>query len=304
MFSCLFGTPVMTALKDQTTQDKVMVLYGGNAFSLLSSQNIIIAAQPFVMDVLNGYDYVTNKLGKKNIKSAIIYQDDSLGADGVVGYDAAVKAFGMQDVGKIAYKTSDTDFTAQATALKNSGAEYVYVAGVGAFIGRIITAANALGFNAHYLLQSSAWDPSLMKTNAKDSLAGSILLLSVPSWSETNIPGVATMLAAMKKYAPNQQESSIVSSGWVQAHETYLILKQALESGDVTRDGILKASMTIKNWDFGGLVPTIPSIGTAANDRLPSRGSFIQEIDPSLPTFLKPVADAYTSDAAKSYVFK
>jgi ABC-type branched-subunit amino acid transport system substrate-binding protein len=303
MISTIMGTNVLTAIKDQTISDKMLVMYSGSSSSLIPLANVVTTAPPYLIDAVNAFDYVVNGLGKKNPKTAIVYQDDPLGADALHGYKEAVKAFGLQDVAQIPYKATDTDATGQATALKNSGAEFVYLAGVVAPIGKIVNTSESLGFKAKYILQNTGWDVTLLNTAARDALTGAIVLGQYASWTETNQEGIATMVSALKKYAPSEVESNYTTAGWIQAMVTHIILKKALENGDITRDGLLATSQALKNVNLGGIAPTL-SRGNTTNERVSIRVSRIMEVDPSTPSGLKVIKPEFGGDFAKNFVFK
>jgi hypothetical protein len=73
------------------------------------------------------------------------------------------------------------------------------------------------------------------------------------------------------------------------------ILRKAIESGNLTRDGILKAKQNLGTVDLGGIAPSVrytPQPGP------PTRKSLITRIDPTVPGFLATVAAAHGSKVA------
>jgi hypothetical protein len=75
-------------------------------------------------------------------------------------------------------------------------------------------------------------------------------------WGE-DLPGMAAMLGAITRYAPDQEPEPLFLHGWIQAAIVAEILKRADAKGDLTRAGMLEAFETINEVDLGGLSPTL-----------------------------------------------
>ncbi len=305
MFGQIIGAPSAAALKDQAEADKVLILAATADSSILSYKSTFITAIPYSLETINGLDYAAKQLGKKSAKFAIVYQDDAYGQDCLKGYKAAVQALGLKDVGQIAFRSTDKDFTAQATQLKDSGAEVVWMASQPAQTAAIMGAATQLGVSPQWMLQAPAFNSQLLATPIKDVLVNKAILASygVP-WGSPTAPTEVAKLAAIAKYAPDQKPDNYFSSGWVYATVTANILAKALQSGDMSREGIFKAFESSKNIDLGnGPGQPMLSYGSTANERVPFRATTICKIDPADPAGYSPISQPYTSDAAKEYKF-
>ncbi|MDB5082309.1 MAG: hypothetical protein JWP00_4233 [Chloroflexi bacterium] len=303
LFAEILGTPIVNAIKDQINTDKIFTLAATGASTFPKEKYMIITPTPYPVGVLNSFDYVVNQTGKKAPKTAIFYQDDTLGQEFLKGYEASVKAYGLQDVGKIPFKIADKDFTAQATALKNSGAEYVLLGGIPQPCGQLVSTASSIGYNPKYMLTATSWDKILLESQAKDSLTGGIVIYDVIPWAETDKPGMAQLVNAIKKYAPNQAEDNFVTNGWIDGVVAAHILKNALESGDMTRDGILAAAESVKDADMGQLLPPL-TLGSTPDRHIISRESRIALIDPTKPSGVTLVTNFFSGEPAKNFSFK
>src|SRR5215472_10833592 len=93
---------------------------------------------------------------------------------------------------------------------------------------------------------------------------------------------MAQMLQDIRQYEPDQRPDGYFEFGYAEAKITYAILKKAVESGDLTRDGLFKAFQTIGTIDLGGLYPPA-HYGDSGNpnDRVPTRDNTIYAIDPT-----------------------
>lgn len=303
MFSFILGTPIVGALQPQIDQDKVFSIAASYASKWVKDPNMLVGGTTYRVELLNLVDYLVNKMGKKNPKMAFVYQDDALGADIAAAYDVAIKTYGVQDMGRFGYKATDKDFTGQATALKNSGADYVFVGGLYNQAQQVISTASSLGYNPTYLMNVIAWDASIFNTGAKDAIKGALIPYNAPSWTSTNVPMITQMNEDIKKYLPNEPESSGFTTDYFDGIITQAVLKKAIESGDLSREGILKAANSLQNVDVLGYIPPM-TIGTDPNQRLISRAIKIGTPDASAPSKLKLLTDEfYMGEAAKNYDF-
>lgn len=301
MFSVILGTPIVQALKDQLTSDKIIA--GASTFdsAIMLEKYVYLQATPYPIEAMNGMDYAIRELGGKTKKFALVYQDDGYGADVIQGYNAAIKAYGLTDAGQLPFKVGDATFTAQATQLKNNGAEIILLASQPSETAKIIGAASQLGIKAKYLLMSPAFTSSLLGTPVKDVLvADSFFVSKGTSWGDPNVPGWAPMLSAVAKYTPDQKPSNWYSFGWLQAMITANIVAKGLEQGDISREGLFKALESSKNIDLAGLLPNV-SYGSTPDERIPSRETTIFRLDASAPDGTVVVAKSFASDLAKGY---
>ncbi len=98
------------------------------------------------------------------------------------------------------------------------------------------------------------------------------------------------MLAAVKKYDPNQLPSVHFELAWMQAHLAAAILNKAIADKDLTRQGILNARLHLGSFDTGGIAEALDYTSALGP---PSTKSNISRIDPSVLGFLQPIASAY-----------
>ena len=103
-------------------------------------------------------------------------------------------------------------------------------------------------------------------------------------WGDDAAPGMKQLLADQKQFAPEQTPSIYFSLAYAQGKVVEQILRKAIQSGDLTREGILAAKQNLGEVDLGGITPAVTY---TAEGGPPSRRSLITEIDPSVPGFLK-----------------
>jgi hypothetical protein len=119
-------------------------------------------------------------------------------------------------------------------------------------------------------------------------------------WGDSNIPGMAKFLSDTQTYGSGQIPDYYYMYGYSLAKVEAAILKKAIESGDLSRQGILNAKLNLGTVDLGGLLPSVnytPQLGPV------SRKSNISVVDPTVQGFLKPKSTFFESDAAKNMKF-
>ena len=303
MIADSLGTPTTFAIKDLAAQDHMLVSAATLSSALAREKYLILVGTPYRLQVENAFDYVVNKLGVQNPSVGIIYQNDEYGQDGLTGYKEAVNFYHLHDVAQAAYAVTDTDYTAQISQLKASGAKYVFITAVPTSTAGIIATAYKLGYNPQWILQSPAFAQALLAVPGLGTLLSHDWLVSQgATWGDTSQPGMAQMLNDVAKYAPDQKPDGFFQFGYTESKITYAILKKALDNNDITRDGLLTAFESLKSVDLGGLLPPV-TYGSSPNERVPTRDSIIFAIDPTQPTGVKPLSTDFTGGAAQQSQF-
>ena len=258
---------------------------------------------PYSIDVANALDYVTEG-GAKKLKVGIIYQNDEYGADGLRGFDAAKDALGFTEAGRQSYKPGDTDFTAQVQKLKAAGADAVVLTALPSATGPIVGTAATLGFTPQWILQGPSYIEQLITedgtagakpTPVAAALKGAIVTSFSAPWGDDAVPGMKQLLADQRQFAPEQTPSIYFSLAYAQGKVVEEILRKAIQSSDLSREGILAAKQQLGEVDLGGITPAVTY---TAKGGPPSRESLITEIDTSVPGFLKPIESGHGSDVA------
>ena len=303
MIADSLGTATTFAIKNLAATDHMLVSAATLSSALAREKYLILVGTPYRLQVENAFDYIVNKLGVKSPTTGIIYQNDDYGQDGLTGYQEAVSAYQLKDVGKATYAPTDTDFTAQVSQMKSAGAKYVFLTTLPTVTAKIIATGHALGYDPQWILQSPAFSPLLLGVPALVPLLSKAWVVSQgASWGDTSQPGMKQMLDDVTKYAPDQKPDGFFEFGYTESKITYAILKKAIESNDITRAGLLTAFESLKNVDLGGLLPPV-NYGTSPNDRVPTRDSVVFAVDPSQPATVKSLSGDFTGTAAKASNF-
>src|SRR6266568_6623247 len=130
MIADSLGTPTTFAIKDLAATDHMLISGATLSSALAREKYLMLVGTPYRLQTENAFDYIVNKLGVKNPQTGIIYQNDDYGQDGLTGYKEASEAYHLHDVARATFAATDTDFTAQVSQLKASGAKYVFITAV------------------------------------------------------------------------------------------------------------------------------------------------------------------------------
>jgi ABC-type branched-subunit amino acid transport system substrate-binding protein len=299
-----FGSPTTKAIQPQFQREKLVTVPASFDSIWGTDPTVAPVGTPYSIDVANALDYVTAG-GAKKLKVGIIYQNDEYGADGLRGFEAAKDALGFTDAGRQSYKPGDSDFTAQVQKLKAAGADAVVVTALPSATGPIVGTAATLGFTPRWILQGPSYIEQLITkdgtTGAKPTpvagaLKGAIVTSFSAPWGDSAAPGMKQLLADQKQFAPDQTPSIYFALAYAQGKVVEQILRKAIESGDLTRQGILSAKENLGEVDLGGITPAVTY---TAKGGPPSRSTLLTEIDPRVPGFLKVIEASHDSKVAE-----
>ena len=304
------GSAPTAAIKPLADSAKLVVGAAAQASAFVTDPVMAVIGTPYAIDMANGLDYIVNQQGNKSAKIALFYQNDDYGADGVKGYTAALNTLHFNDAGRVPYNATDTDFTGPAGQLKATGAQYVMVTATPTAAGKLVGTAAALGYTPHWFFQGPAWSEYLMTADGTATgkpgplfqvLAGTTSVLGYEAgWGDTSVSGMSQFLADQTKYFPAQPPDGYYMYGYCMGQMEVAVLKKAIESNDLTRQGILNAKENLGTVDFGGLIPSLkytPQNGPADIQ------TDIAKVDPTSPGFLKIVQPYFVSDSAKAVSF-
>jgi ABC-type branched-subunit amino acid transport system substrate-binding protein len=301
-----FGSP--TTLAIQKDVDRLHLVTAPLSWDSLWGADLDLAplGTPYAFDVANALDYVSNA-GAKKLKVGIIYQNDAYGQDGVRGFKAAVSAYGLTDVGEKGFAIpGTTDYTAQVQALKSAGADDVVVTAIPSSSGPIIGTAATLNFHPQWILQGPSYIEQLMTqdgttagkpTQIAPALTGALVMMFCATWGDPSVPGMTRLLADQARYFPQQPPSIYFTWAYAQAMVEEAILKKAIESGDLSRQGIYTAKTNLGTVDLQGLAPNVTY---SSQPGPPSRASLIEQVTTGVASFLKPVKAGYEGRVART----
>jgi ABC-type branched-subunit amino acid transport system substrate-binding protein len=304
------GSPTTKAIQPTADQQKMLVGAAAQDSAFVTDPVMAVIGTPYAVDDANALDYIVKQTNHPHAKIGIIYQDDAYGQDGLRGYLAGLKTYHFDNVAEATYKVGDTDLTAQVQKMRAGGAQYVFVVAVPTTAATIVGTGASEGYNPTWIFQGPAWSEYLMTSNGTPggkptpvakALTSNVWVLGYEArWGDMSAPGMRKFLSDTKTYAPAQIPDYYYMYGYAEAQMETAVLRKAIQTGDLTRQGILNAKLHLGTVSLGGLVPPLdytPGLGPA------SRTSEIAKVDPGAPTFLKGVSSFFEGGAAKGLQF-
>jgi ABC-type branched-subunit amino acid transport system substrate-binding protein len=300
MFGQILGTPPTKAVLADLKTDGIVASPASLDAAWVREPNLLPIGSTYQIQFINAADYLVNDKGFKGKPICMVAVEGEYGDAGIEGLEFAAKELGFKVAVTARYKPTDQDFTAQIQQLKNGKCAAVFLTALPTQTGQIIGGAAQQGFTPQWVGQSPTWAGPLAQSPVAPVLQKYFLWTSEgTTWGDTSVEGMKQMLDDIKKYKPDQQPDVYFTFGYVQAIAVTALLEQAVENGDLSRAGILKAIEDVKV-DYKGLLGTY-KYGKAA-ERDPSRETVLFSVDPAIPGALKKV-QAVSSDAAKKLEF-
>lgn len=308
MIAQSLGTANTNAILPQINEDKILTAAATLSSGWPKEKYIVATGGPYPGQFINAAQYLKDK--GVSPKVGIIYQDDDYGLDGVKGLEFAAKEFGFQILARATYKPGDTAYAAPVTAMRAAGVDHVFLASTPSATGAIMGTAATLQYAPQWIGLSPAWAGGLAGTADKPSpilpyITQRLWIVTDAqcAWGETKAgcEGMKELIENHKKFGGDQPPDYYFTFGYTQARVVHQILEKAVEMGDLTREGVVKAFESLKKVNMGGLLNEI-SYGPTCKEKISATASTIWRIDIKEPIALAAVA-TLDSPAAKKFPY-
>jgi ABC-type branched-subunit amino acid transport system substrate-binding protein len=303
-FTQVLGTAPTLAVLPQLKTDKILAAPASLDALWVREDNLLPVGGPYQVQAINAMEYYFDDGGgTKSDRICTMIQDDVYGEAGQQGIDFAAEKYGFKVTNTQRFKVGTENYAGQIGALAGAGCQMVFLVATPSDAAKIWGTAAQARFAPQWFGQSPSYTGALAKSAVAPYMQQSVLIVSEGTeWGDSSVPGMTKMVADAEKYAPDQEPDYYFAFGYNQARAMTAVLEKAVELGDLSRAGILRASNELGTVGFDGLTGDY-KYGPAA-DRNPPRSSTIFGIDPAKPFGLKKVKYNFTSDAAKEFEFK
>jgi branched-chain amino acid transport system substrate-binding protein len=242
------GTPTTKAIMDYLGENKVPNIFPSTLASIWTNSGKWNIGDLATFADQTGLiiDYLVKE--RKFKKIASFYQDDEYGLDGHQAGKARLKhQYDRAYTAEVDYKRADIDFSSQAAKLKESGAEAVILQAVYREPPRLAEQCHAIGYNPLFIGVSAIVLDKTIELGGKH-VEG---MMGVEVYPLPTDPGPFLDLyrADMKKYFPNLALDTTNLYGYQKA--TLFVEAMQRAGKNLTRDSLLKAIESIKDWDPG-----------------------------------------------------
>jgi ABC-type branched-subunit amino acid transport system substrate-binding protein len=300
MFSQILGTPPTQTVLQDLKSDNVVAAPASLDGEWVREPNLLPVGSTYQLQFINAADYAINDGGLKGKPICIIAEEGAYGDAGIEGLEYAAEELDFDIAVTARFKATDQDLTAPVQQLKNGNCAGVFVTATPSPTGKIVGTSAQLAFAPKWFGQSPTWVNALVGSPIYPVLEKDYILAAEgPQWGDESVPGMKQLLDDVAKYAPTQGPDGYFVFGYAQAMAVHQVLETAVENGDLSREGILKA-VEETEVDSKGLYGEYQY--GAADDRDPSRTTAVFKINKNVPGNLEKIEDI-TSDAAKSFSF-
>lgn len=255
MFNQLLGTPVVNALLEQLTADNIVAQPATLDSFWVREQNLLPIGAPYQIQAINGLDwYVTEGGGSEASKICTLRQDDPYGEAGQEGVDFALEQLGIELTDEATFPVGNPDFTAQITQLSGSGCEVVWLTSTPTDTASALGKAAELQFAPAWMGQSPSWIGAFVESALMPYLEANYTWISEgPEYGNEDIEGMSELIRIQEEYSPEQVPDIYFNFGYLESKAVHQVLEAAVESGDLSREGIVEAMNSIDELTFEGL---------------------------------------------------
>ncbi|WP_338692787.1 ABC transporter substrate-binding protein [Streptomyces sp. Q6] len=294
----LLGSAQTAALLDSIERDGLVTMVGGNAASSLGHQHIQVMSTTYDLDMINGVDWLVRTQGlKSGDEIGLVHQPGEYGENAAEGVRFAAKKAGLDLVVRTV-KPTETDMTAQVTALGAAKVKAIVFAGTPGQTASLVGVAAATGLKVPVLAHAAAYVPQLLATPAKPALEKMLYVTGgVPALS-SDLPGVKKLVKDYRAKYPKEELNVGVQVGTTNGAVLVEALKAACEAKDLSRAGITAGLRTLKRFDKG--MGSVLDFSDPAKS--PSRKSYVLRPAAGVPGGLKTVQDATEVPAVAEYL--
>ncbi|MCA9537765.1 MAG: ABC transporter substrate-binding protein [Myxococcales bacterium] len=255
-----FGTPATLPLRPFLEKDGIVAFPASLSSQIAENAYTPPVGPPYTFEAMRAMDWAVEQAGgAANVKAGIIYDQTDYGKDGLDGWKAAAAHHGVTLVADRAIKPGQKDFTAEVAALKEAGATHVLMTILPSSTGPVLGTAAQMQFAPIWIGQTPSWvDAFFAHPKLPPPVFATFYWVNgLPFWGE-KLPGMDAFLAAYEKHGKDLGKPDFYTlMSYVQGLVEVEAARRAIEAGDITRAGYMKALRSIDNFDGGGIMQPI-----------------------------------------------
>jgi ABC-type branched-subunit amino acid transport system substrate-binding protein len=303
-FTQVLGTAPTLAVLPQLKTDNILAAPASLDALWVREENLLPVGAPYQVQAVNAMEYYfSGGGGTKSDVVCTMIQDDVYGEAGQQGIDFAAEKYGFKVANTQKFKVGTENYAGQIGALAGASCKMVFLVATPSDAAKIWGTAAQARFAPKWFGQSPSYTGALAKSAVAPYMQQYVNIVAEGTeWGDESVPGMKKMVTSAGEYAPDQEPDYYFAFGYNQARAMTAVLEKAVELGDLSREGILKASNELGTVNFEGLSGDYKY--GPAETRNPPRTSTIFAVDPTKPFGLKVVEYNVTSDAADELEFK
>jgi hypothetical protein len=234
------------------------VMSGGRDLYIPSKRYVVAFATPWEFQSVATVTYIIDKLGDKNPKIGLFYNNDDFGRSGKAGIELAAKHYGFEILSEAPHITGSPVDKAAVTNFKKAGVKYVMVGAHSGDVSSLLLEMKSQGLDCDVFgVLAPSSDPKIIE-QAGEAAKRYHSVDQQGRWTDTKAPGIQQMIDITKKYGfvnHMNEKSWYYTSAWGPA----LMIEEALRRAgkDLTVEKFVDALDTFNNWETGDSNPPI-----------------------------------------------
>lgn len=299
----VLGTQITRALLPELEADGIVAGPASLDSAWVREPNLLPVGGPYQIQVINGLDWYFTQPDNDGKKLCTLTSDDEYGDTGTEGTDFAAEQLDVEVEARASFPAPGPGrpaqtFDSQVSQLKEAGCGVIVFIGIAVDTGALATKLSETpGFAPDLIGPSPTW-LGLFSSNAY--LQEHFVHVSEgPEYGDPSAPGTAQLIDVQETYAPDQAPDVYFNFGYVEASVATQILEKAVELGDLSREGIMRATEEVGTLTFGGLFGEY--VYGPPEDREPPRATTIFRVDADKPFGLAAVESNYQAPFADEF---
>lgn len=305
ILSLVLGATIIDALLPSVEEENLYIIGAGPNPGEVRTERVLptfplLSAHPAAL-----LPYAVENYAAGGKRVCTITADEPYGQGFVVATDFATEELDVERGTDVVFAPNADQLSPQVSALKADGCEVVIGGGYGAFVQSFAVAAAQQDFTPLFLVSNSAYTVNIATGPGADWLAEHAVM-SVPGdqWDGVEAIGQQNLVEDLAAIAPDAVATGNAHlTGYVNAIYTSKVLANAIDNGDLSREGIAAAIAEFTVWeDELGLIGGDLVFGGSVDERvLPHKLSMFR-IDAEVPTGLRLEEYYYDSDIAAEFM--
>jgi ABC-type branched-subunit amino acid transport system substrate-binding protein len=297
-FDELLGSPMIAALVPTIGEDGVLTMAVSFSSNLLDNPYVVVTGSTYDIEMINALQWLLDE-GRVAAGDTVghIYLEGDYGENALAGTRYAAEQFDVE-IAEQKVQPTDTDLTAQVTALDEAGAKVVLLTTTPPQAASAVSIAQGNGLDISFVGSNPTFSPALLDSPAAAALEDSYVMVSSIAPYASDAGGPSSVRDAYGANFADQTPTHFVLYGYAQGEVMAQILEAACASGALTREGLLAAFQSLSDVDTEGLVAPLDF---SSPGQPPAREVYILAPDAEVDGGLTVVADLFASPLAADY---
>jgi ABC-type branched-subunit amino acid transport system substrate-binding protein len=253
-----FGTPNTLPLRPLLQRHRMVAFPASLSSKMAEFEYTPPIGPSYKVEVMRALDWMVKQAGgAAKVRLGLVYQQDDYGADGFEAATATAGKLGIEIVSAQTYAAGQPDYTAVVAALKDAGATHVMLTTVPSATAPILGVAAQLDYKPVWAGNSPSWIDRFFDARVVPPAIFQNFhwVTSFTFWGE-NVALMKPFLEAYEKYGREAAPPDYyILVGYAVGLVEMQALSQAIQAGDVTREGFFKALRSLKDYDTYGATP-------------------------------------------------